>query len=99
MNSDSRLGYARWRPHPWHGLEPGPDRPRIVNAFIEITPFDLMKYEVDKATGYLRADRPQRTVGRYGYEDAAGVVGAAIEDYREVIGRMSESTSGARAGE
>jgi inorganic pyrophosphatase len=61
MNSDSPPGYARWRPHPWHGLEPGPDCPRIVNAFIEITPFDLMKYEVDKATGYLRVDRPQRT--------------------------------------
>ncbi len=61
MNSDSPPGYARWRPHPWHGLDPGPDCPRIVNAFIEITPFDLMKYEVDKITGYLRVDRPQRT--------------------------------------
>lgn len=61
MTSDSPLGYARWRPHPWHGLEPGPECPRVVNAFIEITPFDLMKYEVDKATGYLRVDRPQRT--------------------------------------
>jgi inorganic pyrophosphatase len=30
-------------------------------AFIEITPFDLVKYEVDKETGYLRVDRPQRT--------------------------------------
>ena len=61
MSSDSSPGYARWRPHPWHGLEPGPECPRVVNAFIEITPFDLMKYEVDKATGYLRVDRPQRT--------------------------------------
>ncbi len=33
----------------------------MVNAFIEITPFDLVKYEVDKASGYLRVDRPQRT--------------------------------------
>jgi inorganic pyrophosphatase len=33
----------------------------VVNAFIEICPFDLMKYEVDKVTGYLRVDRPQRT--------------------------------------
>ena len=61
MTSDSHLGYARWRPHPWHGLDPGDECPRVVNAFIEITPFDLMKYEVDKATGYLRVDRPQRT--------------------------------------
>jgi inorganic pyrophosphatase len=53
--------FARWRPHPWHGLEVGPDAPRVVNAYIEITPFDLIKYEVDKASGYLRVDRPQRT--------------------------------------
>ncbi len=31
-----------------------------MNAYIEITPFDLIKYEVDKASGYLRVDRPQR---------------------------------------
>ncbi len=49
-----------WRPHPWHGLEVGPEPPRIVNAYIEITPFDLVKYEVDKQSGYLRVDRPQR---------------------------------------
>ncbi len=53
--------FFRWRPHPWHGLEIGPDAPAIVHAFIEITPFDLIKYEVDKVTGYLRVDRPQRT--------------------------------------
>jgi inorganic pyrophosphatase len=51
--------YWRYRPHPWHGLSAGPDPPRCVNAYIEITPFDLMKYEMDKATGYLRVDRPQ----------------------------------------
>ena len=214
MTSDSLLGYARWRPHPWHGLEPGPECPRVVNAYIEITPFDLMKYEVDKVTGYLRVDRPQRTsshppslygfipqtycgdrvrrlardcdrgdgdpldicviserpithseillrarvlgglkiidrgeaddkivavldgdyiwggatdlaelpaallerlehyfstyklvpgepakiavVGRYGYEDAARVITAAIEDYRDMIGRMTEEMNGSR---
>ncbi|HUP46007.1 MAG TPA: inorganic pyrophosphatase [Thermoanaerobaculia bacterium] len=53
--------FVSWRPHPWHGLDAGPDAPRIVNAYIEITPFDVMKYEVDKETGYLRVDRPQRT--------------------------------------
>ncbi len=50
-----------WRPHPWHGLEIGPEPPRLVNAYIEITPFDLVKYEIDKGTGYLLVDRPQRT--------------------------------------
>jgi len=53
--------FVAWRPHPWHGLQTGDDAPRVVNAYIEITPFDLVKYEVDKATGYLRVDRPQRT--------------------------------------
>jgi inorganic pyrophosphatase len=33
----------------------------MVDAYIEITPFDMVKYEVDKTTGYLRVDRPQRT--------------------------------------
>jgi len=53
--------FYRWRPHPWHGLEVGPAPPEIVHAYIEITPFDLVKYEIDKVTGYLRVDRPQRT--------------------------------------
>jgi inorganic pyrophosphatase len=52
--------FYRWRPHPWHGLEVGQDPPKLVQAYIEITPFDHVKYEVDKATGYLRVDRPQR---------------------------------------
>jgi inorganic pyrophosphatase len=53
--------FIEWRPHPWHGLEIGPAAQELVNAFIEVTPFDLVKYEVDKATGYLRVDRPHRT--------------------------------------
>lgn len=53
--------FSQWRPHPWHGLETGREPPLRVNSYVEITPFDLIKYEVDKATGYLRVDRPQRT--------------------------------------
>ncbi|WP_020403217.1 inorganic pyrophosphatase [Gracilimonas tropica] len=53
--------FFRWRPHPWHGLEVGPEQPQKVNAFIELTPFDTIKYEVDKKTGYMRVDRPQRS--------------------------------------
>ncbi|NBX36614.1 MAG: inorganic pyrophosphatase [Planctomycetes bacterium] len=49
------------RPHPWHGLTVGPQPPSIVHAFIEITPYDLVKYEVDKLSGYMRVDRPQRS--------------------------------------
>jgi inorganic pyrophosphatase len=54
-----------FRPHPWHGLEVGPDPPDVLNAYIEITPFDLMKYEVDKVSGYLRVDRPQRSSAQH----------------------------------
>ena len=57
----TRIPHAQFRPHPWHGLAVGEDPPRIVSAYVEITPFDLVKYEVDKMTGYLRVDRPQRT--------------------------------------
>jgi len=53
--------FYRWRPHPWHGLKVGRRPPRLVHAYVEITPFDLVKYEVDKVTGYLRVDRPQRS--------------------------------------
>ena len=53
--------FFRWRPHPWHGMQVGPQPPHIVHAYIEITPFDLVKYEVEKTTGYLRVDRPQRS--------------------------------------
>jgi inorganic pyrophosphatase len=56
-----RPEFSEWRPHPWHGLPVGREAPLYVNAYIEITPFDLIKYEVDKASGYLRVDRPQRT--------------------------------------
>ena len=56
-----RPEFHEWRPHPWHGLEPGRNLPLSVNAYIEITPFDLIKYEVDKASGYVKVDRPQRT--------------------------------------
>lgn len=53
--------FYRWRPHPWHGLEAGKNPPEIVNAYIEITSFDHVKYEIDKKTGYLNVDRPNRT--------------------------------------
>ena len=56
---------SHFRPHPWHGLEVGPHPPEVLNAYIEITPFDLMKYEVDKISGYLRVDRPQRSSAQH----------------------------------
>ncbi len=49
-----------FRPHPWHGLDPGSRFPEIVRAYIEIVPTDGVKYEIDKHSGYLKIDRPQR---------------------------------------
>ena len=46
--------------HPWHGTPIGADAPEVVTAYIEIVPTDTVKYELDKETGHLRVDRPQR---------------------------------------
>lgn len=46
--------------HPWHGIEQGPNFPDEIRAFIEIVPTDTVKYEVDKKSGYLALDRPQK---------------------------------------
>jgi inorganic pyrophosphatase len=53
------LGYM-FQAHPWHGIPAGSDAPERVTTFIEIVPTDTVKYEVDKYTGHLRVDRPQR---------------------------------------
>jgi inorganic pyrophosphatase len=49
-----------FKPHPWHGIAIGDRAPERVTAFIEIVPTDTVKYELDKATGYLKVDRPQK---------------------------------------
>nr|WP_166156464.1 inorganic pyrophosphatase [Neochlamydia sp. AcF84]NGY95296.1 Inorganic pyrophosphatase [Neochlamydia sp. AcF84] len=49
-----------YRSHPWHGLSLGPLMPQIVNCYIEIVPTDTIKYELDKETGILKVDRPQK---------------------------------------
>lgn len=50
--------------HPWHGVSPCGLAAEVgnepLNAFIEIVPTDAVKYELDKASGHLRIDRPQR---------------------------------------
>ncbi len=61
VGAEGEAGFHLWRPHPWHGLEIGPEPPGLVHAYIEICPFDLVKYEIDKVSGYLRVDRPQQT--------------------------------------
>jgi inorganic pyrophosphatase len=48
------------RAHPWHGVRLGSDAPERVTVFIEIVPTDTVKFELDKESGFLRLDRPQR---------------------------------------
>lgn len=50
----------KFKSHPWHGIGIGEDAPEIVRCFIEIVPTDTVKYEVDKESGYLTIDRPQK---------------------------------------
>jgi inorganic pyrophosphatase len=58
-NSD----FNRWRRHPWHGLRARVDGSKedVVQVYVEMTPDDVVKYELDKGSGFLMVDRPQRT--------------------------------------
>ena len=49
-----------FKAHPWHGISAGDNAPEVVNVFVEIVPTDTIKYEVDKESGYLKVDRPQK---------------------------------------
>jgi len=55
-----RLLGLMFQAHPWHGIPPLTETPGVVNAYIEIVPTDAVKYELDKRSGHLRVDRPQR---------------------------------------
>src|SRR5215207_8547891 len=49
-----------FKPHPWHGVSIGADAPNVVTVFVEIVPTDTVKYEIDKPSGHLKVDRPQK---------------------------------------
>lgn len=50
-----------FRAHPWHGVELWANESRkVVNVYIEIVPEDRIKYEIDKVSGILKVDRPQK---------------------------------------
>jgi inorganic pyrophosphatase len=55
-----RLLGLMFKAHPWHGVSIGEEAPDVVTAYIEIVPTDTVKYEVDKNSGFLKVDRPQR---------------------------------------
>ena len=60
MDPIGRLMGLRYKSHPWHGVDIGENVPNEVMCFIEVVPTDTIKYEVDKPSGYLRIDRPQK---------------------------------------
>ena len=60
MDPIGRLMGLRYKSHPWHGIDIGREAPVLVTAFIEMVPTDTVKYEIDKVTGYLKIDRPQK---------------------------------------
>lgn len=55
-----RLMGLRYKSHPWHGVYIGNDAPVDVVAFVEMVSTDTVKYEIDKESGYLKLDRPQK---------------------------------------
>lgn len=53
------MQYA-FKSHPWHGVAPLTDDTDVFNVYLEVVPNDSVKYEIDKVTGHLKVDRPQK---------------------------------------
>ena len=60
MDPIGKLMGLRYKSHPWHGVEIGDKSPECVTCFIEMVSTDTVKYEVDKTSGYLTINRPQK---------------------------------------
>jgi len=60
MDPIGKLMGLRYKSHPWHGVDIGTNAPEILTCYIEMVPTDTVKYEVDKKSGYLKLDRPQK---------------------------------------
>jgi inorganic pyrophosphatase len=60
-----KLPVSKYQLHPWHGVAAGDEPPDLINVFVEILPTDVMKYEVDKISGHLKVDRPQKYSSQY----------------------------------
>jgi len=60
MDPIGKLMGLRYKSHPWHGVDIGDEAPEMITCYIEIVPTDTVKYEVDKESGFLRIDRPQK---------------------------------------
>lgn len=60
MDPIGKLMGLRYKSHPWHGVEIGDKAPGVITCFVEMVSTDTVKYEVDKVSGYLKLDRPQK---------------------------------------
>lgn len=60
MDPIGRLMGLRYKSHPWHGVDIGKSAPDVLTCFVEMVTTDTVKYEVDKVSGYLKIDRPQK---------------------------------------
>ncbi len=60
MDPIGKLMGLRYKSHPWHGVDIGKKAPVVITSFIEMVNTDTVKYEIDKVSGYLRIDRPQK---------------------------------------
>lgn len=49
-----------YQAHPWHGISPGKQFPDMLTVYIEMVPTDTVKYEIDKSSGHMIVDRPQK---------------------------------------
>lgn len=87
----ARLMGLRYKSHPWHGLDIGSESPEVVTAFIEMVPTDTVKYELDKVSGYIRIDRPQKysnvVPALYGFLPQTYCAGSVAGFFMEKTGR------------
>lgn len=60
MSDEEKIDVQMFQSHPWHGINIGEDAPDSLMTFIEMTPHDSVKYEIDKASGFIKVDRPQK---------------------------------------
>ncbi len=87
-----------YKSHPWHGIPIGEKAPELLTAFIEIVPTDTVKYEIDKLTGYLKIDRPQKysniVPALYGFVPKTYCGEAIAKFATEKSGRLVEKGDG-----
>lgn len=49
-----------FKSHPWHGVSPKTEDRQVLRGYIEMVPDDRVKMELNKKTGHLEMDRPQK---------------------------------------